>query len=168
MDRPATHGYATFVRALGIDVGERRVGLALSDPTGTLATPLTTLSASTRLEDRVAVVVLEIERLIQEDDGLDSVVIGLPRALDGRPHAQTSRVMAFVEALRARTEVPISLQDERLSSREAESRLALRERDWRQRKQRLDAAAAAVILQDHLDLGRRQETGDSNQESTEL
>ena len=85
-------------------------------------------------------------------------------ALDGRPHAQTSRVTAFVEALRKQTDISIRVQDERLTSREAESRLARQEKDWRRRKQRLDAAAAAVILQDFLDLDRRQETGDGSQE----
>jgi putative Holliday junction resolvase len=63
----------------------------------------------------------------------------------------TRRVEQFARQLEARTALPVTLQDERLSSREAESRLALREKDWRVRKQRLDAAAAAVILQDYLD-----------------
>lgn len=153
MDRPATHRYARFVRVLGVDVGERRVGLAVSDVTGTLATPLETLVLSGSLDDRVAAVAGWIERLRHADDGLGLVVVGLPRALDGTPHEQTARVSAFVDALRTRTEVPIALQDERLTSREAESRLARRERNWRRRKQRLDAAAAAVILQDYLDRG---------------
>lgn len=166
MDRPATHSYAKFVRALGIDVGERRVGLALSDPSGTLATPLLTLSAPPRLGARVTVVAGEIDRLRREDDGLDTVVVGLPLSLDGRANEQTARVMAFVEALRCETPVPVALQDERLSSREAESRLALREKDWRKRKRRLDAAAAAVILQDYLDRGA-EETGIRRRESEE-
>ena len=63
----------------------------------------------------------------------------------------TPRVEAFADALRARTGHPVVLQDERLTSVEAESRLALRERNWRKRKDKLDAAAAAVILQDYLD-----------------
>ena len=141
-----------MVRALGIDVGERRVGLALSDSTGTLATPLTAVAGRLRLEGRVDAVVREIDRLSREEDGLDRIVIGLPCRLDGRPHKQTVRVMEFVEALRCRTVLPIDLQDERLTTREAESRLALREKDWRQRKSRLDAAAAAIILQDYLDV----------------
>ena len=63
----------------------------------------------------------------------------------------TESVLAFVEALRVSTALPIALQDERLSSVEAEQRLALREPNWRKRKSRLDAASAAVILQDYLD-----------------
>ena len=76
---------------------------------------------------------------------------GEPRRLDGTPNDQTAGVTAFVETLRARIPQPVVLQDERLSSVEAESRLALRDRDWRSRKKKLDAAAAAVILQDYLD-----------------
>ena len=74
-------------------------------------------------------------------------------------------VLRFVEILRARATVPVELQDERLSSWEAESRLALREKDWRRRKSRLDAAAAAVILQDYLDSRRIPATGDGTQEN---
>jgi putative Holliday junction resolvase len=63
----------------------------------------------------------------------------------------TARVEAFAVELHAQTGLNVVLQDERLSSREAESRLSLREKDWKVRKQRLDAAAAAIILQDYLD-----------------
>jgi putative Holliday junction resolvase len=141
------------MRILAVDVGRRRVGLAISDPSGTLARPLTTLSVtgSTMLSSVVAA----IERLSSEADGLARIVVGLPRHLDGTESAETRIVEQFVSALRKRTEVPVVTEDERLSSREAESRLALRERDWRKRKANLDAAAAAVILQDHLDRNGR-------------
>ena len=141
-------------RTLGIDLGERRIGLALSDPSGMLATPLETLAPSGGLAGRVAAVAAVAGRLAQEEDGLAAIVVGWPLALDGSRHAQTARVEAFVAALRRRTALPVRLQDERLTSREAEGRLALREKDWRRRKRRLDAAAAAVILQEHLDAGR--------------
>jgi putative pre-16S rRNA nuclease len=81
-------------------------------------------------------------------------VVGLPSTLDGLPTNQTARVEAFIGMLAARTSLPIVRVDERLTSREAESRLAQTERDWRRRKQRLDAAAAAIILQDYLDQRR--------------
>lgn len=142
------------VRTLGIDLGERRIGLALSDPTGTLATPLETLAPAGGEDARVAAVAGVVGRLAREEDGLAAVVVGWPVSLDGSPHAQTARVAAFVAALRRRVALPVRLQDERLSSREAESRLALREKDWRRRRRRLDAAAAAVILQEYLDAGR--------------
>jgi putative Holliday junction resolvase len=141
------------MRILAVDVGERRIGLAISDVSRTLARPLLTLKIRNAGEgvDQVAA---EIARLKAEDDGLSTVVVGLPVRLDGSPNAQTPRVTAFVDALKARTPVPILTADERLSSREAESLLAERERDWRQRKARLDAVAAAVILQDYLEAHR--------------
>ena len=84
-------------------------------------------------------------------------MVGLPKRLDGAEHEQTARVLTFVDALRRSVDLPVALQDERLSSVEADARLAARERasarerDWRRRKAQLDAAAAAVILQDYLD-----------------
>jgi putative Holliday junction resolvase len=93
----------------------------------------------------------EIARLGAEEDGVASVVLGLPRRLDGTPNDMTPRVQVFAQQLHAASGLPVVLQDERLSSREAESRLAIREKDWRARKKKLDAAAAAVILQDYLD-----------------
>jgi len=138
------------MRVLGIDVGARRVGLAISDPTRTLARPLKTLSVSGRA-DAVARVLIEIERLGAEEDGLAAIVVGLPSRLDGSSSDQTSRAAAFVEALAIRTSVPIARMDERLTSWEADNRLARNEPDWRRRKAQLDAAAAAVILQDYLD-----------------
>jgi putative Holliday junction resolvase len=93
----------------------------------------------------------ELARLAAEEDGLASLVVGLPRRLDGSPNDMTPRVEKFAASLRTRIAVPVMLQDERLTSREAESRLAVREKDWRARKKLLDAAAAAIILQDYLD-----------------
>ena len=139
-----------MMRVLGIDLGERRVGLAISDRSRTLARPLLTLTVNGS-EDAVNRVVPEIARLRAEEDGLEAIVVGRPARLDGSPNAQTPRVASFVEALTARTALPIVCEEERLTSREAESRLAVGERDWRRRKAKIDAAAAAIILQDYLD-----------------
>jgi putative Holliday junction resolvase len=116
-------------RVLAVDVGARRVGLAISDRSGTLARPLETIAVTSDVDavDRVARRVAEL-------------------ASDS-----TARVTTFIAALQTRTSLSIVTEGEQLSSREAESRLALRERDWRKRKQKLDAAAAAIILQDYLD-----------------
>jgi putative Holliday junction resolvase len=138
-------------RVAGLDVGERRIGVAVSDATGTLARPVSVLQTSGLNGDAVERAAAELARLAAEDDGLASLVVGLPRRLDGSPSDMTPRVEAFAAALGSRTALPVTLQDERLTSREAESRLALRERDWRARKKQLDAAAAAIILQDYLD-----------------
>ena len=141
------------MRVLGVDVGARRVGLAISDGTRTLARPLKTIAVRSDADavDRVADAIATLSR---EEDGLAAIVVGLPARLDGSPTDATARVTGFIAALGARVSQPIATEDERLSSREAESRLALRERDWRKRKQQLDAVAAAVILQDYLDRSR--------------
>jgi len=136
-----------------MDVGRTRIGLAISDPSQTLARPLTTLVV--KADTAIDTVVQSLARLIAEDDGLERVVVGLPVRLNGEPNEQTRYVEKFIGALKTRTALPIEVEDERLTSREAESRLALRERDWRKRKELLDAAAAAIILQDYLD--RRQQ-----------
>lgn len=138
------------MRILGVDVGARRVGLAISDRTRTLARPLETIEVTSGA-DAAARVADAITRLADEEDGLATVVVGMPAHLDGSASNQTMEVRAFIEQLKRRVAVPIVTEDERLSSREAESRLAVREKDWRKRKALIDAAAAAIILQDHLD-----------------
>jgi putative Holliday junction resolvase len=138
---------------LAIDVGGRRIGLAISDPSCTLARPLSTLTV-TSADDSVSRVADEIGRLERDDDGLSSIVVGMPIRLDGTASDATARVAAFVDALRTRTTLPIVTADERLTSREAESRLSVLEHDWRERKKKLDAAAAAIILQEYLDRAR--------------
>lgn len=139
------------MRVLGIDYGARRIGLALSDATATLASPWRLLQRPPSDAETLRVVLEEIAVLAADSDGLEAVVVGWPRRLDGTPTDQTPLVEAFARGLEARLSVPVVLQDERLSSREAESRLARREPDWRKRKKHLDAAAAAIILQDYLD-----------------
>lgn len=136
---------------LGIDYGARRIGLALSDATATLASPWRLLQRPPSEAETLRIMLTEIDLLAKDDDGLEAVVVGWPRRLDGSPTHQTAIVETFARALGERIAVPVVLQDERLSSHEAESRLAAREADWRKRKAKLDAAAAAVILQDYLD-----------------
>lgn len=140
------------MRFLGVDYGRKRIGLALSDPTGLLARPWKTIAASGPAESAARDIAAEIDRLRSEPDGIGGVILGFPRRLSGDPNEQTPLVEALASRLRALLgDVPVVLQDERLSSHEAESLLARREKDWRKRKPLLDAAAAAVILQDYLD-----------------
>ncbi|HZT75449.1 MAG TPA: Holliday junction resolvase RuvX [Vicinamibacterales bacterium] len=140
------------MRVVGIDVGARRIGLAISDATRTLARPLETIAVA-GAADAVARVAARIAALAAEDDGVAAIVVGVPRRLDGSDSEMTKTAVAFVDALRARTPLPIVTEDERLTSVEAESRLAVRERDWKKRKEKIDAAAAAIVLQDYLDRG---------------
>ncbi|HZR24827.1 MAG TPA: Holliday junction resolvase RuvX [Vicinamibacterales bacterium] len=138
------------MRAIGIDVGARRIGLAISDATRTLARPLETIAVEND-RDGIDRVIARVNALATEDDGVHVVVVGLPRRLDGTPTDGTARATALVDALRAQTSLVVVTEDERLTSVEAESRLARRERDWKKRKAKIDAAAAAIILQDYLD-----------------
>jgi putative Holliday junction resolvase len=148
--RRAAGLYHCIVRVLAIDVGERRVGLAISDRTATLARPLevVTVTGPADAIDRVA---STVARLQSEDDGLQTIVVGVPSRLDGTPTDATPRVAAFIAMLKTRTPIEIVTEDERLTSLEAERRLAVTERNWRVRKTRVDSAAAAIILQDYLD-----------------
>jgi putative Holliday junction resolvase len=139
------------MRIVGLDVGERRIGVAISDPTGMLARPLGVVQVSGLAVDALKRTSDEIARLAAEEDGVAAVVVGLPRRLDGTPNEMTPKVQVFASKLGERTLLPVHLQDERLSSVEAESRLARKEKDWRARKAQIDAAAAAVVLQDFLD-----------------
>jgi len=139
------------VRALGIDYGERRIGLALSDATGLLASPWKTVGNDGNVGAAAQRLALEVDALVAEPDGLDAIVVGLPRRLSGEDNEQTSRVRQLGQLLADRIAIPITFQDERLTSHEAEALLGQRERDWRKRKRQLDAMAAALILQDYLD-----------------
>ncbi len=152
------------MRVVGVDLGARRIGLAVSDASAVLARPLETIVRPAGSGERQAVqaVLAAVARVERDDDAVDTLVVGLPRRLDGSPNDQTAVVERFVAALRLATPRSVVVQDERLSSHEAESRLAVRERDWRKRKARLDAAAAAVILQDFLDARRPAAAWDSD------
>jgi putative Holliday junction resolvase len=155
------------VRIVGIDLGERRIGIAISDPTATLARPFKTIERGKSDAGAVELLHATIAEIADEDP-IASVVVGLPARLDGTDNLQTPRVKKMVALLSARLSVPVVTQDERLSSHEAEERLALREKDWRKRKAKLDAASAAIILQDYLDgrslAGQRAEGRGQNEE----
>lgn len=146
------------MRVLAIDYGRRRIGLALSDPTGLLARAWKTVPRVGNASQVAAFLAGEIAALGREEDGLDAVVLGFPRRLNGELHELSDAVQRVADRLRRSTEVPIVLQDERLTSDEAERRLAAHEPDWRKRKAAVDAEAAAIILQDYLD-GRSRPAG---------
>lgn len=133
---------------LGIDFGQRRVGLALSDPTGTLASPLPTLKR--RAGKRPPLKALES---VAREHDVEAVVFGLPLALDGTETDWTREVRAVGDRLARRLGVPVHYVDERMTSVMAERsvRGAGLPRGERERKERVDAAAAAIILQLWLD-----------------
>lgn len=141
------------MRVVAIDPGERRTGVALSDASGVLASPHATLRGPSMRGQWDQLVAL-LTRLVDDEDGLDAIVVGVPVRLDGSPTHMTAQATGLVERLRRRFDVPVVALDERLTSIEAEARLSVTERDWRARKDKLDAAAAAVLLQDYLDTQR--------------
>jgi putative Holliday junction resolvase len=139
------------MRAMGIDYGQRRIGLALSDASGMLARPWKALDRIGNPSQVAQALVAELDALETGGEMVGVLVLGYPRRLGGEPTNQTMSVLGVADRLRALIRIPVVLQDERLSSHEAESLLARREKDWRKRKALLDAMSAAVILQDYLD-----------------
>jgi len=142
------------MRVLGVDFGRRRIGLALSDPSAMLARPWQTIDAGPTVQAsacQVAALVTEAAGRDDPSEAIAAIVVGLPRRLSGDDTHETSNARDFAATLHALVGIAVHLQDERLTSHEANSRLAEQEPDWRQRKARIDAAAAAIILQDYLD-----------------
>ena len=129
---------------LALDVGDRRIGLALSDPTGLLASPLGAVERGPSDVDDILRVVL--------DNGVTEIVVGLPLTLAGEIRQQAGKVRRFVHELRSKTDLPVTAVDERLSTVQAQRMLRESGSGRRGRDRgRLDAAAAAVILQAYLD-----------------
>ena len=144
-------------RRLGVDVGKVRVGVAMSDPDGILATPLVTVPRDlTAKPEAVPTDIAEISRLVTEHEAVQ-VVVGLPVRLDGSEGTAAIDIRGYAERLaRAVEPVPVVLVDERMSTVVASRRLA--ERGVRGKRQRavVDQAAAVEILQSWLDAQRRQ------------
>jgi len=132
-------------RVLGIDYGERRVGLALSDPDEILASPLATV------ENRGPRVVVGEVAAIAAARGVARIVVGLPLRLDGGETPSTAAAREFAERLRARVGVPVELQDERLTTVAAERSLIESGARRARRREVIDQAAAQLILQGYLD-----------------
>jgi putative Holliday junction resolvase len=138
------------MRVLGVDFGQKRIGLAISDDSALIARPWQVLAGGTTPVESAAAIAHVVETA--GDLGpIAEIVVGLPRKLNGDDTDQTPHARALAAALRERTGLAVHMQDERLTSHEADARLAERERAWRRRKALLDAASAAVILQDYLD-----------------
>ena len=138
------------MRVLALDIGDRRVGVAVSDPSGKLARPVTTVKRTGRDFQVITDLVAE--------HAVDRVVAGYPSNMDGSVGAQARRVESYVDGLRRHVSVPIELWDERLSSVEAERMMVEAGRSASYRRNRIDAVAAAVILQSYLDAGRGRES----------
>jgi putative Holliday junction resolvase len=135
---------------MALDVGDQRIGVALSDPTGTLASAIGVVERTGLAADVKKLVDLITAHCPGE------IIVGNPVMLSGEPGRQSERVQRFVDALRGGTTVPIKLWDERMSTVAAGRRLSEAGYRREKRRSRIDAAAAAVFLQDYLDYMREQ------------
>lgn len=146
------------MRAMGIDFGERRIGVALSDPTGTLASPSEVVTR--RRGKRMPLA--SLERIARRRE-VEQLVVGLPLDLSGRETEWCREVRAAGTALAARLDLPVAFVDERMTSVSAERAVRRPDvpRSQREEKGRVDAAAAALILQAWLD-GRHGGPGDGS------
>jgi putative Holliday junction resolvase len=133
------------MRYLGLDVGDARIGVALSDETATIATGLPTLERVGPRKDVKAVASLVREHQAGE------IVVGLPRRLDGEVGAQGQKVLAFMDALRAAVDVPVVAWDERFTTALAQQALLEADVKRKGRKGAVDKVAAILILQNYLD-----------------
>jgi len=135
---------------MALDIGERRIGVALSDPTRVLASPLTTLRAVPRPG-----VIRQIAELVAQHEVV-AVVVGLPLTLNGQIGPQAQRVQAFADELQQALAVPVHMFDERLTSVAAERMMIELGIKPERRKARIDEVAASIILQDFLEAHRDQ------------
>jgi putative holliday junction resolvase len=139
-----------LMRAAAVDLGKVRVGLAVADELGLMAHPRHYLDG--RDQRRV---VFELARLA-ETEGITVFVVGLPRQLNGKEGVAAQRARRFADALGKRTSASVELMDEWLSTREAHGRLREQGISSREARERVDSAAAAVLLQSYLDGQRNQ------------
>ena len=141
------------MRILGLDIGEKRIGVALSDPLKIIASALTAIERTT---DETAV--KQIIDLARENEA-ERVVVGMPRSLDGSLGKQAQAVQSFIDLLRGYTELPVVTWDERLSTVAAERTMLEVGMKRDKRKKRRDSLAAAFILQGYLDRERSRASG---------
>ena len=137
-----------ITRRLGLDVGDMRIGLALSDPEGILASPLTIIERTT--DEQALEAIVDIVRQNQ----VGQIIVGLPRRMDGSLGGQAEKTTDFARRLGCCTGVPLEFRDERLTT--VSARRLQRAADIKKAKRREhdDAMAAALILQGYLEEGR--------------
>lgn len=140
-------------RVLGLDVGSRRIGIAISDPLGITAQGLETLQRRNKRTDLAA-----LERVIQ-DYSVKEIVVGLPLRMSGAEGTQSDKMQIFAEELRKRFRLPVHLWDERLTSAEANRLLRETELSIEKRAKAVDRMAAVLILQGWMERKRLPASG---------
>lgn len=138
-------------RLLGLDYGEKRIGIAASDPLQIIASPREVLHRTTIEAD-----IDHIARIVEEDE-VEAFVVGCPFNTDGTRSKMVDRVEAFVAELIVRCPIPVHWVDETYSSQEAEELLRMESYDWRKRKPKIDMVAAQIILRNYLERPQNRE-----------
>lgn len=137
------------MRIMGLDFGSRRIGVAVSDELGLTAQGLKVIPRKSKEED-----LEEILSLVTQM-GVGQIVVGLPKNMDGTLGKEAGKVLAWVELLRAKTRVPVTTWDERLTTVDATKVLLQADLSRKRRKEVVDKVAAVLILQGFLDQQRR-------------
>jgi putative holliday junction resolvase len=132
-------------RSMGLDIGDKKIGVSLSDPSRTLASPLTTII---RNSDEQAIA--DIIKLVVKH-GVEQIIVGLPYSLSGEIGKQARKVLEFKDKIAGAIVAEIIMQDERLSSVSANQRLREAGKKGNKLKSEMDSAAATIILQQYLD-----------------
>ena len=133
------------MRSLGLDIGDKRIGVALSDPGGILASPFTIINRTDDTTDVEAIINVVNQQQVKQ------IIVGLPRSMDGSIGVQAEKVKSFVQELSSHTKVPLEFRDERLTTVSAKRLMQSVGRRKTDKKARDDAIAAALILQGYLD-----------------
>lgn len=130
---------------IGVDLGDKRIGLSKSDPLGLIASPVKTIPAVNINTD-----VQNVVRFATECDA-QKIIIGLPLLMSGQKGSQANKASTFAKLLSGNTSIPVQSEDERLSSKEAENILTFNRQKSTNKNKPLDSYAAAIILQRYLD-----------------
>ncbi|MDD5424302.1 MAG: Holliday junction resolvase RuvX [Candidatus Omnitrophica bacterium] len=133
------------MRVLGLDFGEKRIGVAVSDPLGIIAQGVTVIERKNIEEDLKAI------NAIISEYGAESIVVGMPINMDGTKGKSADKVAEFVELLKASAGIPVATYDERLSTKESEKFLISSDVSRRKRKNVIDKVAAQLILESYLE-----------------
>ncbi len=134
------------MRKLALDIGSKRIGVAISDPTATIAKPLTTIERKPNIDDEARVLI----ELIEEYE-VDEIIAGLPIDLRGQKAIAAQNIESYLEELEKRIKIPIKRFDERLTTKIADNMLRTAGLRSQKRKQVIDEIAAMVILQSYLE-----------------
>lgn len=138
------------MRILGIDYGDKRIGIAISDPLGLTGQPVAVIGKRATHEEDIQ----EINQIIKQYEGVDEIVVGLPKTTAGEIGEQAKKVQVFIEALKSKFKIKITPWDERFSTAAAERMLISAGLSREKRKKVIDKSAASLILQGYLDSKR--------------